>query len=295
MNYDLLRTRLRDKGFVVVKGLLSGDEAMDYAKKLEEAAGNSRLAGFISRSSESNGQQPRHPWHLPDGVNQRPEFWPLITHERLLEVVGQLLGAEARYLPHSDLRIDTMASSWGRDNVHRKFGEGPDWDQSDEPYQIIRAGIYFQSYASTLFRHGFIPASHRPVNNVSIKRKAFESALGWSKALNQVLNGAGEWPSIAQWLPIERGDCIIYDARTLHAAGQPAGPVYASFLTYGLENRHFADHLDHYQGLPAASDYREMAPELVVRLVEAGLYAGREPVNDQTEVAGMLQAPARSF
>lgn len=293
MNYDLLRTRLRDKGFVVVKGLLSGDEAIDYAKKLDEAAGKSQLDGYISRSSKSNGQQPGRLGHLPDGINQRPEFWPLITHERLLEVVGQLLGAEARYLPHSDLRIDTMASSWDRDNVQRKFGEGADWDESDEPYQIIRAGIYFQSFASTLFRHGFIPASHRPVKDVSIKRKAFESALGWSKALNQVLNGAGEWPSIAQWLPIEQGDCIIYDARTLHAAGRSASPVYASFLTYGLENRHFARHLDHYQGLQTASSCREMAPELVARLMEAGLYAGREPASDQTEVAGIMKALAQ--
>lgn len=293
MNYDLLRTRLRDKGFVVVKGLLSDDEAIDYAKKLEEAADMSRLDRYISRSSKSNGQQPGRSWHLPDGVNQRPEFWPLITHERLLELINELLGGEGRYLPHSDLRIDTMASSWKRDNVHPKFGEGPDWDESDEPYQIIRAGIYFQSYANTLFRHGFIPASHRPVKNVSLKRKAFESALGWSKALNQLLNGAGEWPSIAQWLPIERGDCIIYDARTLHAAGQPAGPVYSSFLTYGPANRHFAHHLDHYQGLQAASSYREMAPELVTGLKETGLYAGGESAGDQTEVAGMLKALAQ--
>lgn len=292
MNYDILRTRLRDKGFVVVKGLLSVDEAVDYAKKLEEAAGMARLDGYISRSSKSSGQQPENPWHLPNGVNQRPEFWPLITHERLLEIVGELLGVEARYLPHSDLRIDTSTSSWRRDNAHPKFGEGPDWDKSDETYHIIRVGIYFQSYASTLFRHGFIPASHRPVNNVSLKRKAFESALGWSKALNQLLNGAGEWPFIAQWLPIERGDCIIYDARTLHAADQPAGPVYAAFLTYGLENQHFAHHLDHYQSLQAASDGRDLAPELVARLVETGLYAGSVPGDDQKEVAEMLEALA---
>jgi hypothetical protein len=292
MNYDLLRTRLRDKGFVVVKGLLSGDEAIDYAKKVEEAAGVARLDGYISRSNKTSGQQARRPWHLPGGVNQRPEFWPLITHQRLLEVVGELLGTEARYLPHSDLRVDTMASSWRRDNVHHKFGEGPDWDKSDETYQIIRVGIYFQSYANTLFRHGFIPASHRPVNNVSLKRKAFESALGWSKALNQLLVGAGEWPSIAQWLPVERGDCIIYDARTLHAADQPAGPVYAAFLTYGLENQHFTRHLDHYRGLQEASEYRDLAPELVAKLAETGLYAGGLSANDQSEVAEMLEALA---
>ena len=185
-----------------------------------------------------------------------------------------------------------MASAWDRDNVHRKFGVGPDWDVSDEPYQIIRAGIYFQSFASTLFRHGFIPASHRPVKDVSIKRKAFESALGWSKALNQVLNGAGEWPSIAQWLPIERGDCIIYDARTLHAAGRSASPVYASFLTYGLENRHFTRHLDHYQGLQEASEYRGLAPELVARLRETGLYMGGVSANEQSEVAKVLESLA---
>src|SRR5690606_36969142 len=95
-------------------------------------------ARLEARSGRSRDQLAHHAagkatgltgWTMPDGVTRNEEFWEVIFHPRLLEIVRSLLGAEARFLQHTDLQVGFSSFNWHRDSVARCFGVGSDWDE----------------------------------------------------------------------------------------------------------------------------------------------------------------------
>jgi hypothetical protein len=197
--------------------------------------------------------------------------------------VEEALGAGFKYLQHSDLQVGFSAVAWHRDNVNRKLGVGPDWDESDGRYGLVRVGIYLQEFAASNFRLGFIPGSHRfspeasPLNRTV--REAIYTLQGGLAYLGPTFQGLTR---SAEWVATEPGDIIVFDPRILHSGSYIKGLKTSMFVGYGHENRHFADLQNYYRHVRTELGYHELDPALIERLQAAGLFAGS--VEDTAEV-----------
>ena len=281
MEYDILRNQLQERGYVVVRRLLSKEEAAHYVHLLEARSGIQ--AGAYQKAAAGRGFSRKGiggAWNLPDGVSKTADFWELITHERLLAVVRALLGPDVRYLQHSDLHVGFSAVAWHRDNVNRKFNVGSDWDETAEPYRLVRVGIYLQEHAVSNFELGLIDGSHRPAASVSWGRRLTEARLQALGALSYAFAPLRRWAANAAWIATDPGDCIIFDPRCIHSGSYITGPKYSMFLAYGIENRHFAQHYNYYRRVRTELNYQDLAPELVAHLQAADLYPHNPAVFD---------------
>jgi|GEM_PF-659309 ectoine hydroxylase-related dioxygenase (phytanoyl-CoA dioxygenase family) len=288
MDKNALREELDRRGFVVVRNLLSPEEVKFYTGKMEELSGISRAdAEKVDKSGGLGQRGLDKSWNLPDGVTKSRDFWPLIWNETLLDTARALLGNDdVRYMQHSDLHVGFSAISWHRDNVNRQLGQGPDWDESEEPYKILRVGVYLQTYEESHFRLGFIPGSHRPVENITFGRKMMEARLKWVGAMSYMFVKLQELASSeAEWVATEPGDCILFDPRTIHSGSYIVGPKYSMFVAYGIENKHFFNHFNYYQRIRPELGYQEMNPELVQELRARNLYPENQPEIDEIEGA----------
>lgn len=283
MNQAGLKQALREKGFVVLKGLLDPAEVQHYRAEMEALSG---IQSSQMRKSHKLGQRGLDSsWSEPDGVTKHAPFWPLITHQGVGTAVHSLLGDQIRFLQHTDLHVGFSAISWHRDNVNRTFGIGPDWREQEESYQIVRVGIYLQSYAESGFRLGFIPGSHQPEFPVTLARKLQEQKLQWIGAMSYLFVKLQEWASNAEWVATEPGDVIIFDPRILHSGSYITGPKYSIFLAFGRENNHFYNHFNYYRRVRPELKYGDMVPELVQLLHSHNLLPESAPVYDQIQDA----------
>jgi ectoine hydroxylase-related dioxygenase (phytanoyl-CoA dioxygenase family) len=286
MDTKAMREQFKQQGFVLVRQLLNAVEVEHYIEILERQSGitrsdfknNSGGRGFDKKGGQTS-------WNLPDGVSKTPDFWSLIWDERLVDIVRQLLGPGVRYMQHSDLQVGFSAISWHRDNVNRTLGYGPDWYETDQPYRLVRVGIYLQRYQESGFKLGFIPGSHRPPDHISIAQKLTEAKLRWMGGLSYVFASLQMRASNAEWIATEPGDAVIFDPRTLHSGSYISGPKYSLFVAYGLENDHFYNHQNYYRHIRAELNYQDLAPELVQKLTVVGLYPEHTPAYDQIQDA----------
>jgi hypothetical protein len=286
---DAVRTFASD-GYVVVPQLLAPDEVERYLQRLESRSGRQRGDG----SSAGRG------WTVPDGVTRHPEFWDVLVHERLLAVVRQLLGPDVRFLQHTDLHVGFSSFNWHRDSVSRALGVGPDWDESDAAYLIVRVGLYLQS-AGGAFKLGLVPGTHRLADPRAVKaRRAVERKAGWWSHARRLLTGKVPDVPGAEWVPAGAGDAVIFDPRVLHTGTPVDGAKYSMFVAFGVPNRHFEAHARYYRFTRPDLGYEAMAPALVQRLQAAGLYhevsearAGDASLPTAVERLAMRRARAR--
>lgn len=264
------RAQLRERGFVVQRGLLTQDEVDHYTTMIEEMSGMTK-EGYDA-SSGGRGTKGTS-WNLTDGVTKTEAFWPMISHEKLVGHVKEVIGDDAKYLQHSDLQFGFSAVSWHRDNVSRTYGVGPDWDESEELYQNVRVGIYLQSHEESGFALGFIPGSHtlKP-GDTGISARLREARFAGQGALAYLSPKLQKAMKSAEWVATEPGDAIIFDVRILHSGSYIHGPKLSMFLGYGVPGRHFAD-LRNY--------YRFVRPEL-------GYGTIPEPLQDELRTKGLL-------
>ena len=108
----------------------------------------------------------------PDGVSLHREFWPIIWNPRLLDAVRDVIGPLPRYTRHSDIHAH-RTGGWHRDSACRDFQSGPDWDESREPYRVIRVAIYLQSFAESGSMLGVLPGSHRFEERLSPRESTY--------------------------------------------------------------------------------------------------------------------------
>jgi hypothetical protein len=253
--------RFARDGFTCVRGVLDAAEVACYVQALEA------LSDGVQR------------WTEPDGVNRHSEFWPVIFNVKLLAAVRAVLGPAIRYLPHNDLHVGFSSFSWHRDSVTRTFGEGADWDERDEPYRIVRVGIYLQRSADTQFRLGLIPGSHR-LNGLSPERqRRVERRTAAAANVLSGFSGVDFLGHDAEWVSPEPGDCVIFDPRILHTGSRFHGRKRSIFLAYGVENRHFHRHWQYYLRLRSDLAYSQVPGALADRLRDAGLLAAEPPVD----------------
>lgn len=250
------------EGFVVVPQLLAPHEVEHYLQLLEARSGRRR--GDVAPAGRG--------WTVPDGVTRHHEFWDVILHERLLAVVRQLLGGDPCFLQHTDLHVGFSSFNWHRDSVSRALGVGPDWDERDAPYRIVRVGMYLQSSGGS-FKLGLVPGTHRMADPRAVRaRRAVERKAGWWSHARRLITGKVPDVPGAQWVPAGAGDAVIFDPRVLHTGTPVDGAKYSMFVAYGIPNRHFEAHARYYRFTRPDLGYEAMAPALVARLQAAGLH-----------------------
>lgn len=264
-------------GFIVERNLLPTVEIDAYRERLRElAAGKDR-------------------WTEPDGVCRHPEFWPVIFNPRLLALVRELLGPDIKFLPHNDLHVGFSSFSWHRDNVNRVVGDGPDWDESSEPYRIVRVGIYLQSFAESHFKLGLFAGSHRQEAVAEAGRGMLAKLR--TTALASLVSGLTNVEILhtdADWVATQPGDCVIFDPRVLHTGSKIDGRKYSLFVAYGVENGHFRDHWHYYVNMRRDLGYSGVSPELAERLRSANLLAA-PPDEDHHVAAAWMPTPTYSY
>jgi hypothetical protein len=284
------RQQLERDGYVVLPGLLSADEATHYRTEIQKLSGIGD-ADFGKKLFE-----------CADGVSRHRQFWPLIDHPKLVPALRELLGPTARYTQHSDLHAHRGGVGWHRDSACRTFGLGPDWDESQEPYQVTRVAIYLQTYAESHSSLGVIPGSHRYEQLIGGREAVLWRRLialreiatsKWGKLTRgerllhemrlrnfpdklmrtRPRTGSLPWPppQTPIWIRTEPGDCIIFNQRLYHSASPLAGPKYAVFLSYAAENAHARNHLGYYRHFRRDLNYSPLDPELAARLDKDGL------------------------
>jgi ectoine hydroxylase-related dioxygenase (phytanoyl-CoA dioxygenase family) len=287
MDYEVMRNELRDQGFTVVRGLLTPEEVAHYIERMEALSGITKEGMQGSAQWKGTGRgSGGSSWTLPDGVVRFEDFWSIVVHERLVGIVRELLGPDIRMLQHNDLHVGFSAISWHRDSVNREFGVGPDWDESDAPYQLVRCGIYLQTYEESSFRLGFIKGSHKPpTGTVSQSTKLNEAKLKWLGAANYLSPKVQMAASNATWIATEPGDCLIFDPRAIHSGSYITGPKYSIFVAYGIENKHFFNHYNYYRNVRKELNYGDLDPKLVDLLKEKNLYPELTPTYDFVEGA----------
>jgi hypothetical protein len=251
-----LRRDFAETGYAVVRGLLTSDEVNHYRSVLQ------RISGIAHGKVDRN-------WYCGDAINRYPETWPLVAHPKLLEAVRTLLGDNVHFLQHADLHVNHDRRDWHRDNAHRQFGVGPDWDESEEQYSILRAGMYLQTYDESASSLGLIPGSHRH----RLRRFELEERVRYR--LRRALKMSSFLPPIttrACWIRTEPGDCILFDPRVLHAASSIKGTKYSIFVAYGAPNNHSRNHVSYYRETRRDLGYAELSPPLRSELEALGLW-----------------------
>lgn len=273
MTHDQVRLSPQDKrrfeadGYYLLKGLLDPEEARAYRHRINrvlELPETDFESELIGRRTHS----------LADGVTKTPDFWPLIFNERLLATVRELLGGPVRYTQHSDLHINLGGGRYHRDCASREYGQGPDWDESEAPYRVVRVAIYLSDYRDSGSAIVLLPGTHRRQTGLNwvelVLWNKLRSALrkrGWNERLPHLY-----FTGRKVTFRTEPGDCFIFDQRLLHAGGRLGGryPKYSVFLSYGIDNHHARNHRQFFLDRPTYS--REIPPELRRRLQERDLY-----------------------
>lgn len=285
---------LRERGYVVVPKLI--DEALceELTRRLEARSGRTREE--LARTAATAGRRTPSGWTVPDGVTRHEEFWPVIFQPKLLTAVRRLLGPEARYLQHTDLHVGFSSFNWHRDSVNRRYGEGPDWDESEEPYRIVRVGMYLQRSEGSSFRLGLIPGTHRAprAEELRERRRIERSAGGWGH-IQRVLTGRNPIPPRSEWVSAAAGDAVIFDPRLLHTGTPVDGPKFSVFVAFGVPNRHYVNHWYYYRHMRPELGYAEVPEKLEARLREAGIHHEPRPPAEPPRGASVPGGRVRSI
>ena len=264
--FEGLREAYRRDGFVVVRGLLEVEEAMALRQRLVEHS------GVTDADFDDVGDGVPRKWTSPAGVAQVPAFQHLLVDERLVGLAREVLGPEAVYLHHNDLHAGYSSPGWHRDNVHRTFGQGEDWDESTTPYRCARIALYLQTHAESGFKFGLIPGSHRRESRLV----RWERRAPRFSTVRRMVMGQGLAFARARWIATEPGDVVIFDHRVLHCGGRTRGPKYSIYLGAGIQNDHFNRHWSYYRDLRSDLHYPSVPEALRERLQSEGLWPKAE-------------------
>jgi hypothetical protein len=260
------RAKFDKDGYHIVEGLFSRDEAREYRNKLN--------ATFDLPTGDNAQRQIGTQTHtLADGITKLENFWPVIFNDRLLSSVRTLLGDDIRYTQHSDLHINLPGGRYHRDNACREFGVGPDWDETDETYKVVRIAIYLSDHDESGSSLVILPGTHRRESR--IMRREY---VTWNQ-LRSVMRRHGHndrlphlfFSSPKRVIKTRPGDCAIFDQRLMHAGGVLRGPKpkYAMYLSYGVDNSHSRNHRAFFLNRPTYSP--TLPDELEAKLKVSGL------------------------
>jgi len=284
----MVAVKFRNQGYAFIPRLLDAVDTRCFRNAIQN----------LSRLGDADYEAKT--FACPDGVSLNREFWPLIWNAKLLDTIRSIIGPLPRYTRHSDIHAH-RTGGWHRDSACREFQSGPDWDESRDPYQVIRVAIYLQSFAESGSMLGVLPGSHRFEERLSPREVAYwrkRSQLWHACGGGTIDAGLPEPPIIRTrrggipylspptepiWIKTEPGDCIIFDQRLYHSACPIHGPKYAIFLSYSPENEHCRNHLRYYLHFRKDLKYGPLDSELESELKSRSLFV--EVPEPQAEAA----------
>lgn len=261
------RRKFEEDGYFILPSLITAEEAREYRIKMNAVLG-------LPEVEFTSDEIDRGYYGLADGVTITPAFWPLIFNERLLDTVRDLLGGDIRYTQHSDLHINLGGGRYHRDNCCREFSVGPDWDEREEPYKVVRIAIYLSDFYNSGTSIVLLPDTHRHESKINRmeyilwnKLRSFMRNKGFNNKLPHLF-----FSKKCIRYKTNPGDCLIFDQRLMHAGGNLHSryPKYAVFLAYGIDNHHSRNHRKFFLGRPTYNS--EIPSELKKRLELHGLY-----------------------
>ena len=132
----------------------------------------------------------------------------------------------------------------------------------DNPYQIVRVGIYLQRYEESQSRLGFIRESHRL--DAQLGRKLTRQRNLLTSFISSLCH-TDQLSKYAEWVATQPGDCVIFDPRILHSGSRISGLKYAMFLAFGVENLHFYNHHRYYRHHRSDLEYKPIPSELAAK------------------------------
>lgn len=239
-------------GYIVLKNALSDQETAFYRDKII--------------ALDSHGSDNEESSTYPNGVVNNKDLWNIFFNKQILQKLKEVFdNDDIKFCQHNDIHNGYSGSVWHRDSVNRKFGVGPNWDEAENKYQLARIGIYFEKFSVSNFKLGVIPGSHRRESLLYKIEKNIRILLS-IKSLKRTF-------AKINWIPLESGDCILFDPRLLHAGGWIKGPKQSIFFAYGIANKHFQDHQNYYKYVRKDLNYEELPDELIERLREHKLFA----------------------
>ena len=217
-------------GYCVVRNVLNEDEILEYKKNIKRI------------SEEVNAK-------VVVGIHNYKEYWNIIAHKRILEIVRKILGnEEIKYLYSAATRHEGKGSwpySWHRDNPCRIFGKGADWNEK-EIYNCVRVGVYLSSYDEIRSGLNVIPGSHIKKYSLSNILRIFHHKTKASDnfIFKKIRNGFEK--IIGKNIKTNPGDCVFFLAHLMHAGIPPSAMRDAIFLTYGTDNVHAHNYINYW-------------------------------------------------
>ena len=217
-------------GYCVVRNVLTEDEIEEYKKN-------------IKRISEQVNAK------VVVGIHNYKEYWSVIAHKRILEIVRKILGDnEIRYLYSAATRHEDKGSwpySWHRDNPCRIFGVGADWSNK-EIYNCVRVGLYLSSYDEIKSGLNVIPFSHVKKYTLANLLRIFHHKTKTSNnfLITKIRNIFEK--IIGKNIKTNPGDCVFFLAHLMHAGIPPSAMRDAIFLTYGTDNIHAHNYINYW-------------------------------------------------
>jgi len=253
---DLLtnKNQLLSQGYCVIRNLFNDKEVDEYKSIIRNVHGKINDIG---------------------GLHNYREYWDLIVNERLLKIIRYLLGPDIYYLYNSNSSIDNKNEmeddAWHRDNACRIFGTGPDWDPN-EPYKVLRAGIYLSSFNDTGSGLNVIPRSHKKKYTLSgilrllyYKTKYFPLLKSFRKKISKF---------IGVNIQTDAGDCIIFLANLFHTGIPTRGLREAIYLSYGINDKHSKNYVNYYMEHRKGfkMENKEMREDFIILLKSKNIY-----------------------
>jgi hypothetical protein len=278
-NIDSLKKQFDKDGFCIVRNLLNNDEVNLYKKILEEKSGvkkhqfesQNAFKFFVKNKKKNFG------WKQSNGIVNFKEFWPLIWNEKLIGILKKLLDDDVKFLQHNDIHVGFSAIGWHRDSSDREYMVGPEWDESDEAFQLVRVGIYLQKYEESNFKLGVLPGSNKHESSLTTWELTGLSKLGLLgtaiRAIRYLLIGPNLFSKKSYWFKPNPGDAIIFDPRVYHRGTFIKGPKYSMFMGYGRPGRHFDRLTEYFNKKRTDLKYSEMPTDLKEKLKEKNLLA----------------------
>ena len=230
MQFKVDKKKFLEDGYCVVKSLLNDDEINYYDNEIKKLACN--------KSHFSLG-----------GIYKAKQISKIVFNKNLIEVVKFLLGSDIYFLHDSTIMHKTEpknATNWHRDNPCRKYGYGPDWDK-DEPYNVLRLGIYLQKFEETNSCINVIPGSHKKRFTIQEILRFFHKKMRNLDENSKLMIFKNLYTQlIGKNIKTDPGDCVIFHANLWHTATPTNGIKRAIHFSFGTDNKHSKNFVNYY-------------------------------------------------